>query len=87
MLDGFKVNPDPSSRSYCFGCHQVLEFANSRCQCVDESDARMAKAEADYERDNPGGPPPDQKGRLGFICFEDVLPMRASLKALSRIKY
>lgn len=74
-------------RSICLGCHTLLEGAEDWCPCVSAEDARMVTEVEKYmaRRDNP--PPDSGSDNLGFICFEGVLPPRASLKAISRLAF
>jgi hypothetical protein len=74
------------NRTLCFGCGAILEYAEDRCKCVDELDAKMdAEAEA-WAKAHKDDPPRDPKDiSQGFICFEGVLPLRGSLRAISRM--
>jgi len=70
---------------YCFGCGQLVETLTSHCACVDAENARMTaeveKWKADHKNDPLSADPAE-----GFAGFQGILPMRASLKALSKIK-
>ncbi len=80
---GYLVRPP---RSICLGCQTILAGAEDRCPCVDALDKELEEKSKAWEVAHRDDPPPAPGSRLGFVCFEGVLPMRASMKALSRLK-
>lgn len=76
--------PRGDDRTYCFGCETIIPYANSRCPC---DYAREAKWSALEKEHLPDPLYPDDNLRLGFMCYEEVAPMRGLLKAIKRMKF
>jgi len=87
------VRSSPSAKvkrawtTICFGCHRLLHYADSHCQCVDDEDARMQKVIEEHDVvekliDSALPKEEDDALHLGFRIWEGCVPVRANVRCL-----